>query len=93
MGRGMRGTTAKSRDTAHPVGHHADSTTIQWNETAAVAARRLRHGAATSLSVIADGRAIGQIRLEDIERAEKNGNWLGAVMVHDLMRTPGDTCN
>ena len=89
----MRGMTTRTRHTAHLVGQHADSTTIQWNETAAIAARRLRHGSETSLTVMTDGRAIGKIHLEDIERAEKNGNWLGAVMVHHLMRAPGDTCN
>jgi predicted transcriptional regulator len=89
----MRGTTAKGHQTAHLAGHHADPTAIQWNETAAIAARRLRHGGQSCLTVIADGRTIGMIRLEDIERAEKNGNWLGAVMVHHLMRTPSDSCN
>ena len=89
----MRGTAAKGDDTAHAPGHDVNSSRIQWNETAAIAARRLRHNGGTSLTVEADGRAIGEIRLEDIERAEKNGNWLGAVMVHDLMRSFGDSCN
>ena len=89
----MRGTAAKSHDRAHAPGHDVNSSMIQWNETAAIAARRLRHDGGTSLTVVADGRAIGEIRLEDIERAEKNGNWLGAVLVHDLMRSPTDTCN
>ncbi len=89
----MRGTTAERRDTTQAPGHEADSGAIQWNEPAAIAARRLRHDVATSLTVMADGRPIGQIRLEDIERAENNGNWLGAVLVHHLMRTPEDTCN
>ena len=89
----MRGTTAKSRDRAHEPGHEADFSMIQWNDSAAIAARRMRQGVASSLTVVADGRAIGQIRLEDIERAEKNGNWLGAVMVHHLMRNTEDTCN
>jgi hypothetical protein len=69
------------------------SATIQWNETAAMAARRLRQGRLSSLTVMADGRPIGQIRLADIERCERNGNWLDAVMVHDLVRRPDDTCN
>jgi predicted N-acetyltransferase YhbS len=89
----MRGTTAKSREMAHRSADDAQSSMIQWNETAAIAARRLRHDDATSLTVMADGRAIGQIRLEDIERAENNGNWLGAVLVHDLMRSLEDRCN
>jgi predicted N-acetyltransferase YhbS len=89
----MRGTSAKSRELAQPSGQAAESSMIQWNETAAIAARRLRQGTASSLTVMADGRAIGKIRLDDIERAENNGNWLGAVMVHHLMRTPSDSCN
>lgn len=89
----MRGATTKSHQPAQPVDHLAESTTIQWNETAAIAARRLRDGSATSLTVMADGRAIGKVRLDDLERAERNGNWLGAVMVHDLMRGFEDSCN
>lgn len=89
----MQGTTAKSRETTYTPGHEADSRTIQWNETASIAARRMRQGVATVLTVMADGLAIGEVRLEDIERAERNGNWLGAVMVHDLMRRREDTCN
>jgi hypothetical protein len=71
----------------------ADSTTIQWNDSAAVAARRLRQGTLSSLTVVADGRPIGQVRLADIERCEDNGNWLDAVLVQDLVRPPRDTCN
>jgi predicted transcriptional regulator len=89
----MRGTSAKSRDRAHERGHEANLSMIQWNDSAAIAARRMRQGGASRLTIMADGRAIGQIRLEDIERAEKNGNWLGAVMVHHLMRSTEDTCN
>jgi hypothetical protein len=89
----MRGTTAKSRERAHPSGHDAASTMIQWNETAAIAACRLRHDGADRLTVMADGRPIGQISLEDIERAEKNGNWLGAVTVRDLMGSLEDSRN
>lgn len=78
---------------ARTAGRHDERTTIQWNDSAAVAARRLRHGMVTSLTVVSDGRAIGQVRLADIERCERNGNWLDAVMVHDLVRQPQDTCN
>lgn len=89
----MRGMAEKSRERAEAPSHEVDSTAIQWNETAAIAARRMRHGVANSLTVMADGRTIGEIRLEDIERAETNGNWLGAVIVHDLMRSFEGTCN
>jgi predicted transcriptional regulator len=65
--------------------------TIQWNESAAIAARRLRHDTVASLTVMDDDRAIGQIGLADIERCESNGNWLGAVLVHHLMRSPHDS--
>lgn len=69
------------------------SMTIQWNESAAVAARRFRDDDVPSLTVMADDQAIGQICLTDIERCESNGNWLGAVMVHHLMRRPHDSHN
>ncbi len=69
------------------------SMTIQWNESAASAAQRLRHEPLDSLTVMADGRVIGQICLADIERCESNGNWLGAVMVHHLMSGPQDARN
>lgn len=78
---------------AHASAHGDDSRIIQWNESAAIAARRLRQGMASSLTVMADGRPIGRIRLADIERCEKNGNWLDAVLVHHLARRPDDTCN
>lgn len=67
------------------------SMTIQWNESAAMAARRFRDDAVPSLTVMADDQVIGQICPSDLERCESNGNWLGAVMVHHLMRRPQDT--
>lgn len=87
-------TTETERPAAvDPIVQGEGSRTIQWNETAAMAARRLRQGTVRSLTVMADDRVIGQIRLADIERCERNGNWLDAVMIHDLLRRPNDTCN
>ncbi len=78
---------------AHALLRQDDSATIQWNDSAAIAARRLRHGTVGCLTVMADGRPIGQIGLADIERCERNGNWLGSVMVHHVMRGHHDTHN
>jgi predicted transcriptional regulator len=66
---------------------------VQWNETAGMAAHRMRVGGVDSLAVVADGRPIGRITRRDIERCENQGNWLEAVMVRDLVGEPRDTCN
>ena len=89
----MSAASAQRPVRATPADEQDGSTTIQWNDSAAVAARRLQHGTVASLTVMADGRPIGQIRLADIERCERNGNWLDAVMVHHLIRQPRDSCN
>ena len=66
---------------------------VQWNETAGMAAHRMRVDGVDSLDVVADGRPIGRITRRDIERCENQGNWLEAVMVRDLVGEPRDTCN
>lgn len=66
---------------------------VQWDESAGMAAHRMRVGDVESLDVVADGRPIGRITRRDIERCENRGNWLEAVMVRDLVGEPRDTCN
>jgi hypothetical protein len=67
--------------------------TVEWNQSAGLAARRMRLERLESLEVVADGRSIGRISRRDIERCEAHGNWLEAVMVADLIPEPTDTCN
>lgn len=86
-------TTVIDRPRAAQRGAANGAHTIQWNESAAVAAKRLRDGVVASLTVVANGRSIGLIRVQDVERCERNGNWLDAVMVLHLLHTPRDTCN
>ncbi len=77
-----------------PPREAADSAhTIQWNDSAAVAARRLRDGMVASLTFMANGRSIGRVRIQDVESCERNGNWLDAVMVLHLLHKSRDTCN
>ena len=67
--------------------------TVQWNDTAAMAQRQMQVLGLESLTVVDGSRAIGRVARRDIERCENRGNWLGAVMVIDLVQDDRDTCN
>jgi hypothetical protein len=67
--------------------------TVEWNESAGLAARRMSLEKLESLEVMADGKPVGRVTRRDIDRCEKHGNWLEAVMVLDLISEPTDTCN
>lgn len=62
--------------------------TVEWNETAAMAAGRMRAADVASLVVLADSGRLGRITLAEIERCRSQGNWLDAVLVRDLVRPP-----
>lgn len=71
----------------------AGDRTIEWNQTADMAAHRMRHSGIDSLVVVANDRPLGKVTLRDIERCQASGNWLDAVIVLDLVNEPRDTCN
>ncbi len=84
-------TTVSDRPRAAPRKAVDSAHTIQWNESAAVAARLLGGGMVASVAVVADGHSIGPIRSQDVERCERDGNWLDALMVVHLLHRPHHT--
>lgn len=65
---------------------HACNTTIQWNETVAMAAERMRIARSDTLVVLSGAERLGTIARMDIERCEAQGNWLDSVQVADIAR-------
>lgn len=61
-------------------------TTVEWNETLAMAAERLRAARCDSLTVVDGGKRVGTITRQDIERCAAHGNWLDSVLVVDVAR-------
>ena len=83
----------KARPRVDKRARRSTEPTVEWNQSAGLAARRMRIERLESLEVVADGKPIGRITRRDIERCEHHGNWLEAVMVADLIPEPTDTCN
>lgn len=76
-----------------PAGRSPGEPTVEWNECAGLAARRMASCKLESLRVVADGRPIGRISRRDIDRCRHHGNWLESVLVRDLIPEVTDTCN
>lgn len=63
--------------------------TVEWNETVAMARHRMRAACCDALSVVQGAEAVGTVTLQDIERCERQGNWLDSVLVVDIIRRSG----